>query len=68
LEWLATAEFVFNNKVYTTTKSSPFKVNYRRELKIDFEIRKKKKHMKVKIFVMKMKEMYEEVKAALKKL
>ena len=68
MEWLATAEFVFNNKVYTTTKSSPFKVNYRRELKIDFEIRKKKKHMKVKIFVMKMKEMYEEVKAALKKL
>jgi len=25
---LATANFAFNNKVYTTTKSSPFKVNY----------------------------------------
>ena len=25
---LATAKFAFNNKVYTATKSSPFKVNY----------------------------------------
>jgi len=67
LEWLATAEFVFNNKAYTVTKLSPFKINYRRELRIDFEIRKKEKHMKVKEFVMKIKEMHKEVEAALKK-
>ena len=58
---------VFNNKVHTVTKSSPFKVNYKRELRIDFEIRKKEKDMKVKEFVMKIKEMHKEVKAALKK-
>jgi len=34
---------------------------------MDFEIRKKKKHMKVKEFVMKIKKMHEEVKATLKK-
>ena len=51
LEWLATIEFVFNNKVYMTTKSSLFKVNYRKELRIGFEIREKKKHVKAKKFV-----------------
>ena len=28
LEWLATAEFAFNNKIHTVTKLSLFKVNY----------------------------------------
>ena len=28
-EWLATIEFVFNNKVHIATKSLLFKVNYR---------------------------------------
>jgi len=41
---LTTVEFAFNNKVYTATKSSPFKVSYGREPKIGFEIRRKKKH------------------------
>jgi len=40
LEWLATTEFAFNNKVFTTIKSSLFRVNYRRELRMGFEIRK----------------------------
>ena len=40
LEQIATAEFAFNNKVYITTKSSLFRVNYRRELRISFEIRR----------------------------
>jgi len=39
-EWLAMAEFTFNNKVYTTTKSSPFQVNYGREPRMGFDIRK----------------------------
>jgi len=50
LEWLATGEFAFNNKVYTkvhiSTKSLPFKVNYGREPKISFEIREKKEACK----------------------
>ena len=32
LEWLATAKFAFNDKVHSTIKTSPFKVNYEREL------------------------------------
>ena len=40
-EWLAMAEFAFNNKVHTATKMSPFQVNYERELRMGFDIRKK---------------------------
>jgi len=40
-EWLATTEFVFNNKVHTATKSLLFKVNYGKEPKISFNIKKK---------------------------
>ena len=50
-EQLATAEFAFNNKVHTVTKLSLFKVNYRRELRMGFNIRKKGKHVKAKEFV-----------------
>ena len=51
MEWLATTEFVFNNKVHTATNLSLFKVNYRRELRISFDIRKKGKHVKAEKFV-----------------
>jgi len=47
---LATAEFAFNNKVYIATKSSPFQVNYGRELRISFDIRKKGKNEKAEEF------------------
>ena len=66
-EWLATAEFVFNNKIHTSTKLSPFKINYRRELRICFDIRKKRKHVKAEEFVKKIKERYKEVKVVLTK-
>ena len=33
-EWLASAEFVVNNKVYITTKVFPFMANYGRELRM----------------------------------
>ena len=66
-EWLATAEFAFNNKLYTTTKSSPFKVNYGREPRMSFDIKKKRKHVKTEEFVKEMKNRYEEAKTALVK-
>jgi len=64
---LATAEFVFNNKVHIVTKLSPFKVNYRKKLRINFEIRKEK-HVKVEKFVKEIKEIYKKAKVTLKKL
>jgi len=62
------AEFAFNNKVYTVTKTSPFQVNYGREPRMGFDIRKKGKNEKVEEFVRKMKERHEEARAVLVKL
>jgi len=62
------AEFAINNKVYSTTKISPFMVNYGRELRMGGDIRKKGKMEKVMEFVEKMKKVQEEAGAALKKM
>jgi len=67
-EWLATAEFGFNNKVHTATKMSPFKANYERELRIGFNSRKKGKNEKAEEFVREIKERHEEARAVLVKL
>ena len=67
VEWLAIAEFAFNNKVHTATKSSPFQVNYGRELRMGFDIRKKGKNEKAEEFAREMKERHEEARAALVK-
>jgi len=61
------AEFAYN-KVHIATKLSPFKVNYGRELKIGFDIRRKRKHVKAEEFVKEMKNRHEKVKVALVKL
>ena len=61
------AEFAFNNKAHTVTKMSLFQVNYGRELRIGFDIRKKKKNKKAEEFVREMKERHEEARAALVK-
>ena len=55
-EWLATAEFAFNNKVHTATKMSPL---------MGFDIRKRKKNEKTEEFAKEMKERHEEARAAL---
>ena len=62
------AEFTFNKKVHTFTKLLPFKVNYRREPRIGFDIRKKGKNVKVEEFIKEMKDRYKKAKVALIKL
>ena len=67
-EWLASAEFVVNNKVHMAMKVSSFMVNYRREMRMGGDIRKKGKVEKAMEFVERMKKVHEEVEAALKKI
>ena len=67
-EWLAMAEFTFNNKVHTVTKLSPFKVNYGREPRMGFDIRKKRKNEKAEEFAREMKERHKKARVALIKL
>ena len=54
LEWLVIAEFTVNNKVHTTTKVLPFMANYRRELQMEADIRRKGKVEKATEFVERM--------------
>ena len=61
------AEFAINNKVHSVTKISPFMANYRRELRIRANIRKKGKVKKATEFVERMKKMHEKAEVALKK-
>ena len=68
LEQLVTAEFAFNNKIYISIKSLLFKVSYKRKSQMGFNIRKKKKHVKVENFVKEMKDRHKKVKAVLVKL
>ena len=64
---MTTAEFAFNNKVYTATKTSPFQVNYGREPRMGFDIRKKGKNERAEEFAKEMKKRHEEARAALVK-
>ena len=51
LEWLASAEFAINNKVYLTTKVFLFIANYKRELIMGIDIGRKEKMEKATEFV-----------------
>jgi len=66
-EWLGTAEFAYNNKVHSSTRTSPFKANYGQDPKMGFEGRKKRKYAGAEKFIEKMKEIQEKAKAALAK-
>jgi len=66
-EWLETAEFVYNNKVHSSTRTLPFKANYGQDPRMGFEGRKKRKYAGVEKFIEKMKEIQEETKAVLGK-
>ena len=67
LEQLASAKFTINNKVYSTTKVSPFMVNYGRELRIEVDIRKKEKVEKATEFAERMKKIQQKAEVTLKK-
>jgi len=67
-EWLGMAEFVYNNKAHSSTRTLPFKANYGQDPRMRFEGRKKGKYAGAKKFIEKMKEIQEEAKAALGKV
>ena len=67
-EWLAMAEFVINNKVYTATKTSPFMSNYGKELRMGGDIRKKRKVESAIEFVERIKKVCEEAEVALREI
>jgi len=64
---LGTAEFAYNNKAHSSTKTSPFKANYGQDPRMGFEGRKKGKYEEAERFIEKMKEIQEEAKAVLGK-
>ena len=57
-----------NNKVHSATKVSLFMANYSRKLRMGRDIRKKGKVEKATEFVERIKKIYEEAKAVLKKV
>ena len=67
-EWLATAEVAVNNKVHLATKVLPFIANYRKELRIEIDIRKKEKIKKVTEFAERMRKVQEEAGVVLRKV
>jgi len=67
-DWLGTAEFAYNNKVHSSTQMLPFKANYRQDPRMGFEIRRKGKYKRAEKFMIKIREIQEEAKAALGKV
>ena len=65
---MGTAEFAYNNKAHSSTKTSPFKANYRQDPRMGFKGRKKGNYAEAEKFVEKMKKIQEEAKAALGKV
>ena len=66
-DWLEMAEFTYNNKVHSSTKTLLFKANYRQDPRMEFEVRRKEKYERVEKFVIKMREVQKEAKVALGK-
>ena len=67
-EWLVSAEFAVNNKIYIATKVLSFMANYGRELRMGGDIRKRGKVESATKFVERMKKVYKEVGVTLKKV
>ena len=58
---------MYNNKIHSTTKTLPFKVNYRQNPRMGFEGRRKGKYKAAGKFMKKMRKIQKEAKAALGK-
>ena len=65
LEQLTSAKFAINNKAHLITKVSLFIVNYRRELRMRVDLRRKGKIEKVTEFAERMRKVQTEVEAVL---
>ena len=61
-------EFAVNNKTHSVTKVSPFIVNYSRKLRIEVDIRRKRKMEKAMEFPKRIKKIQEEAEVTLKKI
>jgi len=68
LDWLGTAEFAYNNKIYLVTKISPFKANYSQDLRMGFKRRRRGEFKTAGRFVERMKKIQEKAKAVLGKV
>jgi len=66
-EWLGMAEFTYNNKRHTATQILPFEANYSLSPRMGFEGRRGKRFEAAEEFAERMKQVQEEVKAALGK-
>ena len=62
------AEFAYNNKVHSSTKTLPFKANYGQNPRMEFKIRKKGKYKRAEKFATKIKEIEKKAKAVLGKV
>jgi len=67
-DWLGTAEFAYNNKIHTATKTSLFKTNYGQDPRMGFKGRRKGKYEVAGKFVEKMRKIQEETKVVLGKV
>jgi len=61
------AEFAYNNKAHSSTRTSPFKANYGQDPRMGSKGRKKGRYAEAEKFIKKIKEIQEEAKAALGK-
>ena len=61
-------EFVYNNKVYSSTKILLFKANYGQDPRIGFEVKKKVKYEGAEKFAMRMKKIQKKAKVVLEKI
>jgi len=66
-DWLGMAEFAYNNKVHTVTKTSPFKANYGQDPKMGFKGRRKRKYEAAEKFIERIRKIQEKAKAVLGK-
>ena len=64
-ECLASAEFAINNKIYSITKVFLFIANYRREMRMEVDLRRKEKMEKMTEFAERMRKVQEETEVVL---